>query len=543
MELVPTSSGFSVRFGVTTPPPVPEIYKVVAKKLDYRQEFEEGGKKTAKKLGQLLKGELIEGLPRADCKRVDSKGVEWVRFAKPDFGRHGVGWVPVTEGKKTVLELEPPPKVYGELGGDQSEFIVDVHPTWAPLAAARFRELCEAQFFIGCRFFRVVPGFVVQWGINGTPGATEEWPALPDEPREQRNLAGTLAFANSGPGTRSTQLFVNYDDAMSLDEREFVPFAELAEGGMEVVESIFSGYGEDPDQGRIRAEGNDYLRGTFPQLSFIHSCEIIEQEEAQSPIAEPRLWSPRIDRYTGKPYVENIYTGERRDAPPDESEQRAAKSLPAGGATGAHGEPQPADFGDFSAFENDGQDVAAAGFEANFEEDEGPPPSGGAPAGDYDFGDYGGVSLEDAMGGGWSDSDDDDQGNSEFQGPGEKMATDAEESVPPSSAVTWSRTGGDTEPEPALAPAFDLSGLWSCCYAPKSTRTFDKIRMRQEGDRIIGVKAEGDSCLGKNWVLLEALLAPGATSGRGRRLMYAKRPDGKSVRQPQPNRLWLDTCS
>ena len=84
MELVPTSSGFSVRFGVTTPPPVPEIYKVVAKKLDYRQEFEEGGKKTAKKLGQLLKGELIEGLPRADCKRVDSKGVEWVRFAQPD---------------------------------------------------------------------------------------------------------------------------------------------------------------------------------------------------------------------------------------------------------------------------------------------------------------------------------------------------------------------------------------------------------------------------------------------------------------------------
>jgi peptidyl-prolyl cis-trans isomerase A (cyclophilin A) len=535
MDLVPRSSGFSVRFGITMPPPVPDIYKVLVKKVDYRQDFEEAGKKSSRKLGQLHKGELIEGLPGAECKRVDSKGVEWVHFAKPDFGRQGVGWAPVTDKKKRVLELEPPPKVYGEMGGDQFEFGVDVHPTWAPLAAQRFRELCEAQFFIGCRFFRVVPGFVVQWGINGTPGATEEWPDLPDEPREQQNLAGTLAFANSGPGTRSTQLFVNYSDAMSLDEREFVPFAEIAENDMEVVENIFSGYGEDPDQGCIRAEGNDYLRTAFPQLSFIHSCEIVEQAGSGSPSAEPleRIWSPRMDRYTGKPYVENIYTGERRDAPPDESEQQAAaKSPQAGAATAAHGESQP-DFGDFSTFEADGQDGAAAGFEANFEESEDPPPSGGAAAGGYDFGDYGGVSLEDAMGGGWSDEDDDDQqGYSGFRGGGETTATKVEESVPPSSAVTWTRTGGDSEPEPAVAPGFDWSGLWSCCYAPKSTRTFDKIRMRQDGDRIIGVKAEGDSCLGQNWVLLEALLAPGATSGRGRRLMYAKSPDGKSVRKP-----------
>ena len=135
------------------------------------------------------------------------------------------------------------------------------------------------------------------------------------------------------------------------------------------------------------------------------------------------------------------------------------------------------------------------------------------------------------MGGGWSDEDDGDQGYSGFRGADQRTATAVEESVPPSSAVTWSRTGGDSEPESAAAPGFDWSGLWSCCYAPKSTRTFDKIRMRQEGDRIIGVKAEGGSCLGENWVLLEALLAPGATSGRGRRLMYAKSPDGKSVRE------------
>ena len=148
MELQPRSSGFSVRFGVTSPAPVPDMFKVVAKKVDYRQAFEEGGKKSAKKLGQLHRGELIEGLPGADCKRVDSKGVEWVHFAKPDFGRQGVGWVPVTDKKKIVLELQPPPKVYGELGGDKSEFVVDVHPTWAPLAAQRFRELCEAQLLV-----------------------------------------------------------------------------------------------------------------------------------------------------------------------------------------------------------------------------------------------------------------------------------------------------------------------------------------------------------------------------------------------------------
>ena len=131
------------------------------------------------------------------------------------------------------------------------------------------------------------------------------------------------------------------------------------------------------------------------------------------------------------------------------------------------------------------------------------------------------------MGGGWSDEDD-DNGYSGFSGAGGNTAV--EESVPPSSAVTWSRTGGDLVPEPAAAPTFDWSGLWSCCYAPKSTRTFDKIRMRQQGDRVIGVKAEGDSCIGKNWVLLEASLPPGATSGRGRRLMYAKSKAGKSVR-------------
>lgn len=535
MELQPRSSGFSVRFGITSPPPVPDMYKVVTKKVDYRQDFEENGKKSSKKLGQLHKGDLIEGLPGEGCKRVDSKGVEWVLFAKPDFGREGVGWAPIHDKKKRALELQPPPKVYGELGGDKSEFTVDVHPTWAPLAAQRFRELCEAQFFVGCRFFRVVPGFVVQWGISGTPGETEEWSDLPDEPREQCNLAGTLAFANAGPGTRSTQLFVNYNDAASLDEREFVPFAEVAEGGMEAVKNVFSAYGEDPDQERIRAEGNDYLRGSFPQLSFIHSCEIMENEESDSPAAEPleRIWSPRIDRYTGKPYVENIYTGERRDSPPEEGEQQAATKTPQARAN-AQDDPQSADFGDFSTFDGNGQDAAAAGFEANFEDDEDPVPSGGAPAGDYDFGDYGGVSLEDAMGGGWSDEDDNDQGYSDFRGAGGKTAANLEESVPPSSAVTWSRTGGDLvdktlEPEPAAAPTFDWSGLWSCCYAPKSTRTFDQIRMRQEGDRIIGVKAEGSSCLGKNWVLLEAHFPIGATSGRGRRLLYAKSKDGKSV--------------
>lgn len=573
MDLQPRSSGFSVAFGITSPAPVPDMYQVVAKKVDYRQDFEEGGKKSSRKLGQLHRDELIEGLPGADCKRTDSKGIVWVLFAKPDFGRDGVGWAPVTEKKKRVLELQPPPKVYGELGGDKSEFVVEVHPTWAPLATQRFRELCEAQFFVGCRFFRVVPGFVAQWGINGTPGATEEWTALPDEPREQCNLAGTLAFANSGPGTRSTQLFVNYNDAKSLDERDFVPFAEVAEGGMEALENVFAGYGEEPDQERIRGEGNDYLRGTFPQLSFIHSCEIIERQDgggSPAPEALERVWSPRVDRYTGKPYVENIHTGERRDKAPEDGEQHATAAKtpqasrglepPAAAAREAEGAAAAAaDFGDFSAFEDDSGAAAAAavGFEANFEDGEGPPAaSGGGGGGDggeaasgYDFGDYGGVSLEDAMGGGWSDEDDDDadQGYSGFRDGGEgggaaaaaAPSVDVEESIPPSSAVSWSRTdaggndaGATPEPEPqaeAAPSAFDWSGLWSCCYAPKSTRTFDKIRMRQVGDRIIGVKAEGPSCLGSNWVLLEAFLPAGATSGRGRRLLYAKK-DGKSVR-------------
>lgn len=555
---------FSVVFGVTSPPKIPDMYKVVHKKAEYRAEFE--AKKT---LGKLKLGELVEALQRL----TDAKGVDWVCFCKPDFGRDPVGWAPLNDKKKVVLQLQPPPKVYGELGGSKVEFAVDVHPSWAPLASQRFRELCEAQFFVGCRFFRVVPGFVAQWGINGTPGAAEEWETLPDEPREQRNTAGTLAFANSGPGTRSTQLFVNYNDAISLDERDFVPFAELQEAGtrsMETLEGVFGGYGEEPDQVRIREEGNDYLRSTYPQLSFIHSVEIIEQdmgeEEAaqEESIALERMWSPRVDRYTGKPYVEHIHTGERRDAPPQPGEpEQSAQPQPA---------PAPADdFDDFSAFEGGG---GGGGFAANFEDGEEPPAaSGGHDYGDFggvsledalgtggpDYGDFGGVSLEDAMGGGWSDDDDDDDG----QGQGQ-----VQESVPPPastssspSAVSWSRTysgqstcpqdtsiyhcfvvycmtnvlgGAGTAPEeaeppsPAAAGGFDWSGLWQCCYAPKSARTYDRIRLRQEGDKIIGVKAEGDSCLGSNWVLLEALLPPGATSGRGRRLLYAKKA-GRAV--------------
>ena len=405
MELQPRSSGFSVRFGVTHPPAIPDMYQVLVKKLDYRAEFVESGKNKSAKLGTLKRGELIEGLPGEGCQMTDAKGVVWIYFARPDFGRDGVGWAPLTEKRNKALQLQPPPKVMGELGGEREEVVVDVHPTWAPLGAARFRELCEAQFFVGCRFFRVVPGFVCQWGL-GEPRDNDAWEQLADEPRLQSNLRGTLSFANSGPHTRGTQVFVNYDDALSLDDRDFVPFAEVVEG-MEALDGVFSGYGEEPDQGRIRSEGNGYLRSEFPQLSFIDSVEILEPEVDESaPPPEAAMWSPRVDRFTGKPYVEHIHTGERRDAPP-ESTAPAPSAQPGDGITPRVGAGAEAASGgglrkipsaDFGGFEDD------EGFEAHFSDDA--KSDDAAPAAEPDYGDYGGVSLEDAMGGGWSDDDD-----------------------------------------------------------------------------------------------------------------------------------------
>lgn len=173
----------------------------------------------------------------------------------------------------------PPPAVF-RVNFDTSKgpFVVEVHRSWAPNGSDRFYDLVRKKFFDGTRFFRVVPGFIVQFGLSGDPSASAQWRTMtiPDDPVTEHNVRGTIVFATAGPGTRTTQLFINLgDNTQSLDPQGFSPFGRVAEG-MDVVDKIYPGYGESPDQGRIQAEGNEYLTQTFPNLDYIKSARVVQ---------------------------------------------------------------------------------------------------------------------------------------------------------------------------------------------------------------------------------------------------------------------------
>jgi peptidyl-prolyl cis-trans isomerase A (cyclophilin A) len=154
-------------------------------------------------------------------------------------------------------------------------FIVGIVRAQAPRGADRLYDLVEHHFFDGARFYRVVPGFVVQWGYAADPAVTNKWKgSIPDDPVGASNARGTLTFAaTSEPNSRSTQLFVNYGDNARLDSLGFAPVGKVV-AGMEVVDRIYAGYGETPDQGRITEAGNAYLTKEFPKLDYIKTARI-----------------------------------------------------------------------------------------------------------------------------------------------------------------------------------------------------------------------------------------------------------------------------
>jgi peptidyl-prolyl cis-trans isomerase A (cyclophilin A) len=155
-------------------------------------------------------------------------------------------------------------------------FVVDVTRAWAPRGADRLYNLVRNGFYDGARFFRVVPGFVVQFGISGDPAVSARWrdATIADDPVTQSNARGTLTFATAGPNTRTTQLFVNFADNRRLDGMGFAPVGVVVEG-MDVVDRIFAGYGESPDQGLIESRGTAYLAEQFPQLDSITRATIV----------------------------------------------------------------------------------------------------------------------------------------------------------------------------------------------------------------------------------------------------------------------------
>ena len=160
----------------------------------------------------------------------------------------------------------------------QGPFVIEAHREWAPLGADRFYTLVKGGFYDGVRFFRVLSGFMAQFGLSGDPKVQAAWAAanLTDEPAKQSNLRGFVTFAKeASPNTRYTMVFINYKDNSYLDEAGFAPFGQVVVG-MEVVDKLYGGYGRTnvPDQRRIKSEGNVYLTSEYPKLDFIKTATI-----------------------------------------------------------------------------------------------------------------------------------------------------------------------------------------------------------------------------------------------------------------------------
>lgn len=174
----------------------------------------------------------------------------------------------------------PPFKVKFET--TRGDFVVEVRPAWAPIGAARLKELIEAKFYDECRFFRAVPNFVVQWGVNGDPQLNAQWRSrrIADDPVKEQNKRGTLTFATPGANGRTTHLFVNLRNNNQLDKMGFAPVGLVVEG-MDVVDRLFNGYGDGPpygsgpDQTRLVSEGNSYLTKYFAKLDTIKTARLL----------------------------------------------------------------------------------------------------------------------------------------------------------------------------------------------------------------------------------------------------------------------------
>ncbi len=165
----------------------------------------------------------------------------------------------------------------------KGDFVVEVHRGWAPNGADRFFNLFKLGFFDDTRFFRVIDGFMVQFGLPGDPQVAAKWrdATIPDDPVTQSNLRGFMSFAQTGqPNSRTTQVFIGYRNNARLDASGFAPFAKIVRG-MEVVDSLYKGYGEGspqgdgPNQSLVQSQGNEYLDQDFPKLDRILSTEIV----------------------------------------------------------------------------------------------------------------------------------------------------------------------------------------------------------------------------------------------------------------------------
>jgi len=180
-------------------------------------------------------------------------------------------------GNPAALTEQAPATYKARFDTSKGVFVIDVRREWAPVGADRFYNLVKNGFYDENRFFRVISGFMVQFGINGNPQVSTPWrnAQIKDDPVKQSNKRGFVTFAKTGaPNSRSTQFYINYGDNSTLDPQGFAPFGQVI-SGMEAVDKLYT-YGKSnvPDQSMISAEGNAYLQRDYPKLDFIKKATI-----------------------------------------------------------------------------------------------------------------------------------------------------------------------------------------------------------------------------------------------------------------------------
>ena len=183
-----------------------------------------------------------------------------------------------TPATPPLAKIGPTPAEFNvKFDTSRGAFTVEVHRDWAPHGVDRIYELVENKFYDDARFFRVVRGFVVQWGIHKSPDTEALWRQLQiiDDRVKQNNLRGYVTFATAGPNTRTTQVFVNLRNNTQLDAQGFAPFGKVTDG-MNVVDDLYAGYGDQPQQNTIERQGNQYLESTFPKLDYIKTARVIQ---------------------------------------------------------------------------------------------------------------------------------------------------------------------------------------------------------------------------------------------------------------------------
>ena len=189
-----------------------------------------------------------------------------------------------SESPKSAAKKPTPEKFKVRFDTTKGTFDMDCTREWAPNGADRMYELVQQGFFDDSRFFRVIKGFMVQFGLSKDPKQNELWSQLQilDDPVKQSNKRGYVTFAKRGPNTRTTQIFINFVDNPMLDGQGFAPVCVVSDDGMQVVDKLYNVYGESiprgngPEQGKIMAMGNEYLTRNFPNLDAITTAKIVQ---------------------------------------------------------------------------------------------------------------------------------------------------------------------------------------------------------------------------------------------------------------------------